>query len=277
MSDEFGLSGGEGGTDAGAGQEVVYELETEAAEPGQQAAPAAAPATPPDYESRFIALERELAAARGELVPLVGHLRAQQRLVADRPPFTEQQLDTDPNIKPSDLFRALKWEAERAAQQTLTQAQYVAKATLSEQAARGEYSAAAVGEGNDYDTLVNRYVAPLVSENPAVDLLIQQVFPNDPAGGRMLVATLIADVERNDGSIVKAIKNRLAGAAAYQQGARETTAALSRAAQAQAARVLPARAANAGQTRKLNEADIWKMPAREFDRMYAQMGQTPPA
>lgn len=279
-----GIAAGDGEATANEPQDaVIYELDAGEAHESDAAAPSApgagdspgAPAGAVDpRDARIAQLEQSHAAITAQLTPLVTGLQAQRQLDSNRPPIDPSRIDTDPNIKPSDLLALLEWKLQQGQQQTLTQAQYAARATLSEQTARGVFNEQALGAGNDYDTMVNRYVAPLVAQNPYLDTLIAHVFPNDPAGGRMAVAALVAAVDRNGGDLVRGIKSFLTGTAAYQQGARETTDAIARGARAAATPVLPGATAGAGVQRQRIESakQVWGMTPSQFDRMWDQAG-----
>lgn len=258
---------------------VVYELEIEGQESPSQAADLApaepAPSHPSDPRDREIAeLRQAHADTVAQLTPWLAHLRAQQQNDLSKPPFNLDELDTNANLKPSDLVKYLEWQRGQDLARLRAESQFAARATLSETTARGQFSAAALGEGNDYDTMTNRYVAPLIAQNPAVDALIATVFPRDPGAGRMLVATLIAAVDRAGGDLVKGVKAVLDGVGAYQQGAQETRQSLSRAAAARAANVLPgSKAGSRPTTKKISSADdVWNMTESQYANYRRQHG-----
>lgn len=260
------------------GGDVVYELDLGDAGGGQQAAPAPAPAPaaqPDPRDARIAQLEAAQAAINAELTPVLAGLRTQQRQQADRPPIDPSRLDTDPNLKPSDLLNLLRWEQQRLAEQTTSVAERRAAALLSEQTARGIFSAEVLGQGNDYDSLTNRYVAPLVAQNPAIDQLLAMAAPGDPAAGRMIFATIVAAIDRCGGDVLKGVKSVLTGLDAYASGARETAAATRQAARVAAANVLPgSSAAPAAGGGKLRTAkDVWDLTPEQFDRAWAAMGR----
>jgi hypothetical protein len=226
---------------------------------------------------RIAQLEKTQAELNGQLSPYLANLQAQQRALQNRPPIDISRIDTDPNIKPSDLLNYLRWEAQQTSQNTLSRAEYTARATLSEQNARGQFNAATMGEGNDYDSMVNRYVSPLVAQNPGVEALIAQVFPTNPAAGRMVVAALVHAVDRAGDDLVKGLKGVIDGVGAYAQGARETRKAISRGAKAAAANVMAGARSGAGaaaRRQKLETADdVWGLTPRAFDKMWNQPGR----
>lgn len=292
------LGMGAGGSDLQAGggtpqPSVVYEIDTgvqndagaqasgadQVADGGAPGALGAAPnltAAPDPRDARIATLERQNAETMAQLQPMLARLQAQQRLEAQRPPIDLDRLD-DPaaGIKPSDFLKLINWQQEQRAAQVLAQAQAGANAVHSEQLARGLYSAAELGEGNDYDSMVSRYVAPLASQNPAIDQLISMAAPGDPATGRMIFATIIAAIDRAEGNVPKALKAVINGLGAWKQGARETVQAQARAAKVNDARVFSGRqSGGATERRSLRTAeDVWNMSDADFDRWFASQGR----
>jgi len=282
VDDDLGTSGSEGSPSGDSG--IIYEIDADApasSDPttdqgsarAQAAAPAPAPAAPAQepWRAELDGLRRQNAELAAELTPFLAHLQQQVR-GANAPPFSDPaELDTNPNLKPSDLYRALLAANQDQLQRLGAQQQFIARATLSEQTARGAFSAAEMGEGNDYDTLVARYVAPLVQANPAVDNLIAAAGPNDPATVRMIFATVCLAIDEAKGDVVKGIKSFLGGFRAVAQAGEDTRKSIQRAARAQSARVQPAGPAAGGpQRRKLTDTDVWNLPEKEFERFINQ-------
>lgn len=282
MDDDVGLEGGESqSTDSGEAA-VVYEIDTgesaaaAAERPAAQAAPPALAPTMDPRDARIQSLEQQLAQFGAELTPWLAHLQQQRRTADDQPPFRLEELDTNGNLKPTDLARYLQWEMRQELGRMRAETHGVARATLSEQEARGQFTAAELGQGNDYDSLVNRYVAPLVQQNPAVEQLLRAATPDNPAAGRMILATIIAAIDQSGGDLVKGVKSVLQGLGAYKQGARDTGRAISRAAQVANAHVLPGGAGAAGTqaTKKLETYDdVWKLSDKAFDREWDRWGR----
>lgn len=207
-------------------------------------------------------LRRQNAQLVGELTPFVMHLRNQQQAATQRPPITREELDTNPNLTPSDLIRYMEWQQQQSMGQTAAQLEASTRTMLAQERARGEFSAATMGEGQDYDSLTNRYVAPLVQNNPAIRELIRYAAPGDPARGEMIFATVCALIDRCGDDVVGGLRAALDGVGAYKRGATATTQKITQAAAAQADRVFAGRAPAA--TKKLDAAAMWSLPDDQF-------------
>ena len=261
------------GTDAPA-----FEIEVEGAAPSFDTAQAVPPgdagglgtppqaASPSDPVSTLRAelddLRRQNAQLVGELTPWLVQQRNQQLAAQHRPPVTREQLENDPNLTPGDMARYFEWQQQQGLSTVAAQLEANTRSMLAQERARGEFNANTMGEGQDYDSLTSRYVAPLVQNNPAIRELIRYAAPGDPARGEMVFATLCAVIDRCGDDLVGGLKAALDGVGAYKRGAAATTQRISQAAAAQADRVFAGRAP--ATTKKLDAAAMWQLPDDQF-------------
>jgi hypothetical protein len=266
---------------------VSYEIEVEGvaapsdfdtshdgggAAPSSLSTGAAAPS--PDaaamLRSEINELRQQNAQLVGELTPFVVQMRNQQAAAAGRPPLTREQLDTDPNLTPSDMARYFEWQTQQGLHSVAAQVESNTRAILAQERARGEFNAATMGQGQDYESLTNRYVAPLAQNNPAIRELLRHAAPGDPARGEMVFATVCALIDRCGDDLVGGLKAALDGAGAYKRGGAATSQRITDAAQRQADRVFAGR--TPATTQKLDAKSMWSLGDDQFRALMKRAG-----
>lgn len=163
---------------------------------------------PPDpYDSRFAQLERANEDLRRKLESIAsrGDPRAQSGLpkVLTAP---------DSQWQPKDLTEYIDWQTEQRAQQAAENNLMV-----------GRLSREALGEGNDYHSVVGRYLAPHVRDNPEIAPLVKML----PAADQYMLGLMRMLYDRSKGDLVTTIKGLLNAGQARQAGAQDVVRSIS--------------------------------------------------
>jgi hypothetical protein len=222
-------------------------------EPDSQAAESATapPPAPPDpYQERFDRYERRIA-----------ELEASQRQLVDagqRPqPRIPAALQKDPNT----------WSAQDLREYNQYTIQQEITRVTAEQQWRGQLSAATLGEGNDYDTVINKYLMPQVERSPQDYAIVQQLDPQ----ARYMLALCHEVYAACGGNLVAAIKAIRGGAGARVAAARDIQKAVNSSAKQTALGVIRGgKQQSAGGAR-----DPWDLSEEEFrTRVAARRNRT---
>jgi hypothetical protein len=132
-----------------------------------------------------------------------------------------------------------------------------------EHAVRGQLSAQILGQGNDYDSVQQRYVEPLVQRNPEIAPFVHQLPPED----RYMLGLLHEIHQRSGGDLVKTIKAVRNALGARQEGARDVTNKLNSAARTTAMSVFQGGGGRQTGRRPLTSQDVWNMSDADFRKL----------
>jgi len=151
-----------------------------------------------------------------------------------------------------DLWEATQWMQQQQMSQV-----------TAEHATRGRLSPEVLGQGNDYDTVLQKYIAPLLQRNPEVVPFVQAL----PAEDRYMLGLLHEVHARSGGDLIKTIKTIRNALGARQEGARDAQNKVNQAARGAAMRVFQGGGARQTGRRSLQTAeDVWNLSDEEFRR-----------
>lgn len=225
----------------------IPELEETATTADESASSFPGSPSPDPYAERFDRLERENGELRSSLQRFIGGQQSGQQ---GGPPAAFQKPREQWNV--NDLFEANQYMMQHQLSQL-----------SAEHATRGRLSAEILGQGNDYDAVVNKYVAPLAQRNPEIAPFLQQLPPED----RYMLGLLHEIHQRAGGDLVKTIRAVRNALGARQEGARDVTRGINTAARQTALKVFQGGGGRQTGRRALNSDDIWNMSDEEFRRL----------
>jgi hypothetical protein len=187
--------------------------------------------------------------------------------------YTAQELTQFLDLR--DEYRQEQAQQERA--ELLAIAEQRSTSAASEARARSEFSVAAMGQGNDYDTLKAKYVEPLYQQAPLIREVISQM--KDPARFEMYAAVcgFLESQSAIAGDPVKLLKTIFAavtGAPQATGGAahRATVTNIQEAATRGAERMLRGGQQVGSQVKSIRAEDIATMPEADFAAFKRQHG-----
>jgi hypothetical protein len=239
----------EGVEDSGAAGEGSREPE---AGSGEVTVPPASPG-PTALDQRIEALQRSVTALSNRLAGLPAEGGAQPGQAAPFDPNRIRTLD--------DLFQALNQQFAALQGHTTVQAQMAA----GEARARGLFTADAVGEGFDYDSIKAKHIDHLVQADPTFGHLLSK--QSDPALATYFLGLLGEIMERAGNDPVKTAKAILSGLGAEVRGAKSVKKAIDMATRRGVQKILGGKgsAARSGPT-KLTAESVWAISDEAFDK-----------
>lgn len=213
---------------------------------GDEETAGAAPTAADPYGERFERIERENAELRSS----VQRMAAGQQGTGDGLP---QAL-----AKPQDQWTVKDWTEYNSwmVQHHLNQA-------TAEHATRGQLNAQTLGKGNDYDSIMTKYVRPLAQRNPEIQPFLAQL----PAEDRYMIGLLHMIHERSGGDLVKTIQSVVNALGARQEGARDVVRSLTSASRKAARNVFQGGGGRQAGRRPLNAQDVWDLSDDDFRRL----------
>jgi hypothetical protein len=248
------------------------EAPAEPEEPAEPAAPepvAAAPQPDPRDDALRV-LREEMAQMRADL--------ARAQAPAARTPDPQRSADDEllardpPTLSPTEYLRYADLRAERKIEERLRQgelrAQALGRMAASEQAARGLLSAAAAGQGYDYDTIAEP-VRQLEAGDPVVAQFIQS--REDQALTRYTFGLVLAIQEKAKDPVaaVKLIRQALTGEA---RGSAKAITKIQEAAKRNADRVKNGAGGVGGRRGKITDRDVESWDDATFDKFEREQG-----
>lgn len=218
---------------------------------GEDGGPSSPSASSPSSEYQDIVARLEASERRGqELETSLRQLASSQHGPRSMVPAAFQ--------KPQDQWTVRDlWEATQYMQQQQMQQ------VTAEHATRGRLNAEVMGQGNDYDSLMQKHIAPLAQRNPEISPFLQQLPPED----RYMLGVMHEIYARSGRDLVKTVKTIFNALGARQQGARDVTKAVNNAAKGAALKVFQGGGARQTGRRALQTAeDVWNLSDEEFRR-----------
>lgn len=210
-------------------------------------------------------LQSRLAGLEGTLRSLGGMLGAnRQQSEAPQPPKSVDQLETV-----QDLMEHIDWKMNQS-NQSAQGADMRVRATLAEERARGTLSASALGAGNDYDSVVNKYVVPLMQNNPAMTQLFHT--QADPALAAYTFGLMQEIAERHGGDPVKAFQAIRSAMSAEMKGQQNLKKNIEQATKTAATKIFNQPTRQPGGTKRLDKEAIWGMSDAEFKDFASGVG-----
>lgn len=133
----------------------------------------------------------------------------EEQLVAASIPQMQRVPETPP-INPRDIKNMEQWEQYAQWQQAYNQqmaldiARSEARAESSIATIRGELNADAMGHGKDYDSVVGKYVKPMIARSPGLQAALAMM--QDRAAAEYSLGMMMALAESSQGGRVKSFK-----------------------------------------------------------------------
>lgn len=141
-----------------------------------------------------------------------------------------------PDATMADLLQYMEARDTHLKAELGTHTSRVASQANSEQAARGILSPTAVGEGNDYDSVIQRFVEPDLRAAPELnDIFSRQ---QDPAKARYAYGIMVAMLQRHGGDFASWAKSLLNPVGSQATTTRANVDAIQKAAQDGARKIL---------------------------------------
>lgn len=204
-------------------------------------------------------------------------------------PFVERLLSpAQPAVDPRVLFEKLKsgegtpqdlaMYLQTQQQQLVSELSYAAEqralSASSEQTARGRFSKEQMGEGRDFDTLRQGYLAEAYQQNPQLRQMLYAAAPNDPAFSEYVFAVMSRVIERVGNDPIRGLKAVLdaVDSTTGARAANDVVRNINQAAKKGAQRVLAGARPVGGPVRRIGADDIWKMSDKEFAEFENQHG-----
>jgi hypothetical protein len=175
--------------------EVALEPGTEGAEPSGEAERSEAR---DPLEDRFARIERENADLRERVQRLSGPPPAEED---DKPPVTAiNSFD--------DLEKYVSWRENKLARRLLASNRDEITHVTAEQAARAQFTEAAMGKGYSYDSIVGKHIAPIERVDPGFSRIISA--QPDPGAARYVLGIALEAIGRAGGDVVKGMRDVIA-------------------------------------------------------------------
>jgi hypothetical protein len=148
-----------------------------------------------------------------------------------------------------DLIEYSDWRIEQGLQRA-----------SDDQRARGLYSEHTLGKGNDYDSVVNTYLAPLTRQNPEIAPFLQMLGPED----RYMLGLLHEVHAKSNGNLVQTIRAIRNAIGARTEGAKDVTKAIQNATKGAALKVVQGAGGRQTAQQPRTAQDVWNMSEDDF-------------
>jgi len=190
---------------------------------------------------------------------------------ATKPPVDPRRIESG-EATAAELMQFLAWERQQDFQRLQAGSEAAARRASSENQARGDFSAATLGAGRDYDTLRGKYLEPAYRTNPQLRDAIAMLSPEAPAIAEMYTAAFLHIAEQHGGNHAKALKAIFDGISARTDTEQDITTKTNEAARRGAEKIARGQHGPGPQRQKVGPQEIWNMDDATFSQLQRQHG-----